>query len=93
MFRKLHFAFCALVAFSVVSLIALHSAHAGIRPSFSFESCTWHSTHIVLVEANSTEMSSKPRVEFARPMEQVRRHSEWGVQVLRALATSKLSAR
>jgi hypothetical protein len=37
--------------------------------------------------------SSKPRVEFARPMEQVRRHGEWGVQVLRALATSKLSLR
>lgn len=41
--------------FVILLLIGLHSAYAGIRPSFSLDFCTWHATHIVLVETTSKD--------------------------------------
>jgi hypothetical protein len=38
-----------------VLLLAIHSAHAGFRPSFRLDFCAWHATHIVLVATTPTD--------------------------------------
>ena len=44
---------CLLPLFAIFLLTLTQLTHAGIRPSFRLDSCTWDATHIVLVAATS----------------------------------------
>ena len=39
----------------IMLAVFLHPVFAGIRPSFSLDYCSWHATHIVLVEVTQRD--------------------------------------